>query len=226
MQLALIYLLMAGIVLGILAVSSASADSRPVQPLSVINRTHVPTTTVERLEAALTVQVNAQLDSFWYGRPHIEFVAPGTPGAWTITLVTGRNMVRNGYCGYHDPVVEGSRIRALGDVGGPRVVPGVTPFAVVGLSRQCDSGFAGTILPDAKRGWSIVFSHEVMEMMVDPWPGSFLINGQWPEVGDPVNGIGYQLLGVRVSDFVTPSYFWQGRGRYDKLGFLIPVTRF
>ena len=213
-QRALILLLsvIAALAVAGVVVSSARGASRPTQLLSVVNDTRVPAAAVDRLEAAVTVQVNRQLDAFWYGRPHIAFVAPGTPGAWSVTIVTGRNMVAHGYCGYHGPVVGGSRVRALyRDVGGPRVVPGITPYAVVGLARSCDL---------THKSWTIVFSHEVMEMVVDPWPGSFLINGQYPEVGDPVNGTGYNLMGVRVSDFVTPAYFWHSHGRQDQLNSL------
>jgi hypothetical protein len=58
-------------------------------------------------------------------------------------------------------------------------------------------------------GWSRVLSHEVVEMLEDPQLGArYLRDGStWQrEIADPVEGLGYRLDGVYVSDFVTP--FW------------------
>jgi hypothetical protein len=202
-------LLLGLLLLGIAAAVASSASAASLRPapvtLTVVNHTHVPQATILRMERAVQVQVNRQLDAFWYQTARIRFGS----GGWPVAIVTGRAMDRAGYCGYHGPVV-GLSTRLPRDVGGqpPLGVPSGVPYAVVGLSKDCDVLGAS---------WSVVFSHEVMEMMVDPWPGSYQINGQWPEVGDPVNGIGYQLRGVRVSDFVTPAYFWESTGPYDQL---------
>ncbi|MBV9804562.1 MAG: hypothetical protein JO130_15280 [Solirubrobacterales bacterium] len=59
-------------------------------------------------------------------------------------------------------------------------------------------------------GWSRDFSHEVIEMLEDPTlevryehAGS-----TWQrEIADPVEGLGYRLDGVYVSDFVTPLWY-------------------
>jgi hypothetical protein len=71
----------------------------------------------------------------------------------------------------------------------------------------------------AGRSWSLIASHEVLEMLVDP-AGNRLIAGQSPvstqgrveflvEVCDPCQGdtFGYTVNGVLVSDFYTPRYF-------------------
>jgi hypothetical protein len=71
----------------------------------------------------------------------------------------------------------------------------------------------------AGSSWSLVASHEMLEMLVDPF-GNRLIPGQSPieeqgrveflvEVCDPCQGdaFGYTVNGVIVSDFYTPNYF-------------------
>lgn len=64
------------------------------------------------------------------------------------------------------------------------------PYAVVGT---------GT-------GLSVSFSHEVLEMLVNPQL-TLTLNNYNGEVCDPVEDATYTLHGVRVSDFVTPWWF-------------------
>jgi hypothetical protein len=67
--------------------------------------------------------------------------------------------------------------------------------------------------------WQIVFTHELDEMLVDPYINHFR---QWKkkmwlaEVGDPVeNGFyAYFIQGIPISDFITPSWYG-GPGPYD-----------
>ena len=67
--------------------------------------------------------------------------------------------------------------------------------------------------------WSVAASHEVLEMLVDPY-GNRLVPGDSPKAGqgrvrflveicDPSEGAenGYSSNGVRVSDFYTPNFF-------------------
>jgi hypothetical protein len=59
-------------------------------------------------------------------------------------------------------------------------------------------------------GWSRDFSHEVIEMLEDPTLGvRYEHDGStWQrEIADPVEGLGYRLDGVYVSDFVTPAWY-------------------
>ncbi len=59
-------------------------------------------------------------------------------------------------------------------------------------------------------GWSRDFSHEVIEMLEDPTlDARYLREGStWQrEIADPVEGLGYRLDGVYVSDFVTPLWY-------------------
>ena len=58
--------------------------------------------------------------------------------------------------------------------------------------------------------WSRDVSHEVIEMLEDPTLDvRYLHDGStWQrEIADPVEGLGYRLDGVYVSDFVTPLWY-------------------
>jgi hypothetical protein len=60
------------------------------------------------------------------------------------------------------------------------------------------------------QGWSRVFSHEVIELIEDPTLDvRYMRDGStWQrEIADPVDGLGYELDGVYVSDFVTPEWY-------------------
>jgi hypothetical protein len=69
-------------------------------------------------------------------------------------------------------------------------------------------------------GGSIVFSHEIMEMLVDPLANRILTFWKLPvflEICDPVENNSYSASnGVRISDAVTPQWYIPGsRGPYD-----------
>ncbi len=58
--------------------------------------------------------------------------------------------------------------------------------------------------------WSRDFSHEILEMLVDPATNRSVYaggEGRIVEVADPVEWEGYRLKGVFVSDFVFPAWF-------------------
>ncbi len=58
--------------------------------------------------------------------------------------------------------------------------------------------------------WSRDFSHEILEMLVDPETNRSVFDdgvGRIVEVADPVEWHGYRLDGVYVSDFVLPAWF-------------------
>jgi hypothetical protein len=60
------------------------------------------------------------------------------------------------------------------------------------------------------QGWSRDFSHEVVEMLEDPTLEVRYVHdgSSWQrEIADPVEGLGYRLRGVYVSDFVTPQWY-------------------
>lgn len=72
-------------------------------------------------------------------------------------------------------------------------------------------------LVEYREDWSLLASHELMEMLCDPWglrtaPGQSLRPGQGQveylvEVCDPCQHSTYTINGVLVSDFVTPAYY-------------------
>jgi hypothetical protein len=72
-------------------------------------------------------------------------------------------------------------------------------------------------LVQASDAWSVTISHEVLEMIADPY-GNRLIAASHPldpaervkyllEVCDPCQNVWYPVNGVPVSDFYTPRYF-------------------
>jgi hypothetical protein len=83
-----------------------------------------------------------------------------------------------------------------------------------------------------RRGWSLLASHELLELLCDPWgnrrlPGRSLRRGQGQveylvEVCDPCQHETYTINGVVVSDFVTPEYYGPpgsgSGGRYSFTG--------
>jgi hypothetical protein len=67
------------------------------------------------------------------------------------------------------------------------------------------------------RGWPMTASHELLEMLADPW-GSRLVAADDPrgrtgrvrvlvEACDPCQNFGYKVDGIKLSDFVLPSYY-------------------
>jgi hypothetical protein len=89
-----------------------------------------------------------------------------------------------------------------------------TPGGIVGIKTSMDDGIS----------WSSVLSHEVGELLVDPWAMlAYEDDGRfWAlEICDPVEGTSYEINGVEVSNFVLPSWFRSGAaGPYDHLGVL------
>lgn len=103
------------------------------------------------------------------------------------------------------------------------VPPGYWPIVVrddIGQDASgihCDDTGQPMALITSDLDWSITASHEVLEMLVDPF-GNRLISGQSVsqdqgrveyliEVSDPVSGKSYQVNGVKVSDFYTRHFF-------------------
>ena len=80
--------------------------------------------------------------------------------------------------------------------------------------------------------WSVLLSHEVLELIIDP-DVNLLVGGVLPgtkhtilvayEVCDPVQCTTYEIDGVKVGNFVTPQYFKinpRRRGRFDDTNYL------
>jgi hypothetical protein len=77
------------------------------------------------------------------------------------------------------------------------------------------------------RDWALTASHELLEMLADPW-GSRLVVADDPrgtnkrvrvlvEACDPCENFSYSVDGIEVSDFVLPAYYgphrWRGEGK-------------
>src|SRR6476646_10820499 len=104
------------------------------------------------------------------------------------------------------------------------VPPGYWPVTVTSNSSEAIQGGihedkAGQpfALVPATPDWSLSASHEVMEMLVDPFSRR-TTSGQSPapghgrvdflvEVSDPCQAVAYSINGVVGSDFYTPNYF-------------------
>jgi hypothetical protein len=82
---------------------------------------------------------------------------------------------------------------------------------------HCDDTGQPMALITSDLDWSVTASHEVLEMLVDPF-GNRMIAGPsvspdqgrveyLVEVSDPVSGKWYQVNGVKVSDFYTRRFF-------------------
>ena len=95
-------------------------------------------------------------------------------------------------------------------------------------AREIPFGF---VFADASDSWTVTLSHEVLELIIDPTVNIF-VPGPDPrnpnnivlhtyEVCDAVEREEYEIDGVTVSDFVTPTYFSIGDApgtRNDFLG--------
>jgi hypothetical protein len=97
-------------------------------------------------------------------------------------------------------------------------------WGVVAAKPELDSGAKPT-----SGDWSVssVLSHEVLEMFIDPncnlWSNDDKGSAYSFEVCDPVEAPTYDVNGISVSNFVTPSWFDPLAGahaQFDKLGHL------
>lgn len=67
--------------------------------------------------------------------------------------------------------------------------------------------------------WSKAFSHEVLEVIVDPLASFLIKNGNKNvivEICDPVATLSYMVDGIEVADFVFPSWYRNGSAPFDK----------
>ena len=97
-------------------------------------------------------------------------------------------------------------------------------WGVVAAKPELDSGAKPT-----SGDWSVssVLSHEVLEMFIDPncnlWSNDDKGSAYSFEVCDPVEAPTYDVNGISVSNFVTPSWFdplAAAHAQFDKLGHL------
>lgn len=101
----------------------------------------------------------------------------------------------------------------------------------------------GFVFPEiaalAGTSWSVLLSHEILEMVIDP-DVNLLVGGVHPpskktillsyEICDPVQSSSYDLSGVEVSNFVLPQYYKilsRRRGAFEPTNYLnVPLPQF
>jgi len=104
-------------------------------------------------------------------------------------------------------------------------IPDAIGYHVTEGSRP--TGYVSTrTAEDAVVSWTVVFTHELAEMLVDPEAAAAVqTSSPWVEpvftareICDPVQGHWYWLSGIRVADFVYRSWFTRGaKGPYDSM---------
>ena len=141
---------------------------------------------VEATLPSLQKQVSGDFRAYWNLDCTLTFLAreqPLTAEWWQIVVLD--NPDQAGVLGYH----EMSRQR--------------TPLGKVFAKLDLDSGSS----------WTVTLSHELLEMLADPWT-NWCATGSDDriyalEVADAVesDALGYEIDGVLLSDFVTPAWF-------------------
>jgi hypothetical protein len=104
----------------------------------------------------------------------------------------------------------------IGNVTAARMVEQFQTGRIAGLHANAFTRQPFALI-QAADDWSVVVSHEVLEMLADPY-GNRLIAARHPldpdervkyllEICDPCQTVGYTVNGWKMSDFYTPRYF-------------------
>ncbi len=174
--------------------------------IAILNRSTVlKDAQVAPMVAALQVQVTRDFAPVWGVDAHLAFVASGQqPPAGAWQLVVLDDSDQAGALGYHE-------------------VQQSLPYGLA---------FARSDIQDGLQP-SVTVSHELLEMLVDPWVFSVvtLDDGRGTvfgpgaselaqEVCDAVedDSLGYHVQNVLLSDFVTPAWFGAEGSKFDFLG--------
>jgi hypothetical protein len=159
-----------------------------VQIAALNQATVVSSAYVKQILPALQLQINRDFAPIWGVTAEITFYAnTSLVPATSYQLVFLDDTDQAGALGYHDLTSTGM---PLGKV------------------------FVRTAVQDGE-AWSVVASHELMEMLIDPYIDNTVFaqttntGGRLYayEVCDAVEGFAYNINGVLVSDFVTPAWF-------------------
>jgi hypothetical protein len=139
---------------------------------------------------ALQVQLNRDFTPIWHISANLTYVPKGqTPkaGSWVLSVLD--NSDQAGALGYHD---------------------------ITSTGLPLGKAFAAT---DLQYGlsWSVTISHELMEMLVDPWINLTVFNQTGNTAGALYSyevcdaceddSFAYEIDNIQVSDFVTPAWF-------------------
>lgn len=165
--------------------------------IALVNDSRRPLRGMQRLADALQKQVHRDVAPAW--DLHAKVVVGQAPRAWVIHFVDALEYPDN--AGYH---VEENGL----------------PAAYVGV-RSAD----GTKVP--REVWCYVASHEMLEMLANPFPGSAssTLNDFPLEIADPAP-YAYWVDGVCLSDFALPSWFTGGDAPYDFMGLVQEPHRY
>ena len=141
---------------------------------------------VEATLPALQKQVSTDFKGYWDLDCTLKFLPknePLAPGWWQIVVLD--NPDQAGALGYHGLASAGS------------------PVARVFANFDIRNGIS----------WTVTLSHELLEMLADPWANWCAIGSDNRvyalEVCDPVQAdrLGYEVDGTMVSNFITPAWY-------------------
>jgi hypothetical protein len=141
---------------------------------------------VEAVLPALQKQVSNDFKAYWDLDCVVNFLRKDvalTDGWWQIVVLD--NPDQAGALGYHELTSQGAPLGKM--------------FAKFDL--------------DAGSSWTVTLSHELLEMLADPWINWCAVGSDSKiyalEVCDAVeaDNLGYMIDGVLVSDFVTPAWY-------------------
>jgi IPT/TIG domain len=140
--------------------------------------------------AALQIQLDRDWQAAWGTTATLVFVSSNQSipaGAWPIYILD--NSDAQGALGYHDETASG------------------VPYGRVFAKDDITYGY----------NWTVTLSHELLEMMLDPYVNLTVFNQTSDTAGllyayeacDAVeaDNLGYQINGIQVSDFVWPAWF-------------------
>lgn len=160
------------------------------------------------LKAALPAfqkQVTRDFFPAWGENARLRFVSETAPlksTEWELVLIDTADQA--GALGYHETTNVG------------------TPLGKVFVKTTIDAGYS----------WTVTLSHELLEMLADPWITLCAIDDKADriyamEVCDAVedDSLGYKIGGVLVSDFCLPSFFEADISTSDPRSFRGNVTR-
>jgi hypothetical protein len=178
--------------------STVKKKAKNIPVIACFNKAKAPLgVDLNRLVTTLQTYVDDHLVPVW-GTPAKLIKSTGfVKGAWGLVFLD--NADQPGVTAYHDLTPEGM------------------PLAKI---------FVETSLKDGDPV-SVSASHELAEMLVDPATnmlahGADAKVGYAYEVGDPVQGPGFRINGIPVSNFVYPAYFEsfhkRGSAKFDHLG--------
>jgi len=178
------------------------SHSNKTMPILVVNRSKLLSQAqVDGAISAINKQISEHFAPEWFLDAHLTYTAPDSKNTVPPDQYKGSAIVYlleqlddANALGYHTENFNGY------------------PYGMVGLDYNQDK-----VLDE---GWSVTFSHEVLELLLDTYANLWAIgphpkddNKQalfWYEACDAVQGDDYLIDQVKVSNFVLPHYFTSG----------------